>query len=162
MQNISIGKSYHIDDSFFLLVNDPCLMSNKENKHYRPHFFFFADPQTPGIFWAVPQSSQVAKYQAIVNKKIAKNKKCDTIVIGNYGGTDNAFLIQNMFPIIDRFVDHEHTINGTSVTIHNGLSNEITKKALKVLSLYRKGHTHLLYPDANKIYDIMVQELQKP
>ena len=50
---VSVGKSYHIKDSFFTLINDAKLMANKEGAHYRPHFFFFADPQTPGIYWEI-------------------------------------------------------------------------------------------------------------
>lgn len=96
--SVSVGKSYHIKDSFFSLVNDSKLMVNKEGNNCRPHFFFFEDTKTKGIYWAVPQSTKIAKYQAIIQQKIAKYDKCNTIVIGNFGGQDNAFLIQNMFP----------------------------------------------------------------
>mgnify|MGYP006978916432 FL=1 len=70
--SVSVGKSYHIKDSFFTLVNDDKLMANKEGNNYRPHFFFFADPQTTGIYWAVPQSTKVEKYQRIIQQKIKK------------------------------------------------------------------------------------------
>lgn len=52
--SVSVGKSYHIKDSFFSLVNDSKLMVNKEGNNYRPHFFFFEDTKTKGIYWAVP------------------------------------------------------------------------------------------------------------
>lgn len=157
--NITVGRSYHISDNFFTLVNDNKLMVNKENGHYRPHFFFFEDKKTKGIFWAVPQSTRVAKYQAIVRNKIAKYGKCDTIVIGNFGGRSSAFLIQNMFPVIAKYVDHEHTINGQSVNIHPALVQEITSCAQRVLSLHNKG-TNLVFPDIDRIYDLMIKELQ--
>lgn len=157
--NVSVGKSYHIKDLFFSLVNDDKLMSNKEGGKYRPHFFFFADPQVNGIYWAVPQSTKVAKYQSIVQQKIAKYGRCNTIVIGNFGGQDNAFLIQNMFPIIEKYVDHEHTIGGLSVNIHNSLSRTIISNAMQVLSLCRRGHK-LVFPDIEHIYDLMEKELQ--
>lgn len=64
--SVSVGKSYHIKDSFFSLVNDSKLMVNKEGNNYRPHFFFFEDTKTKGIYWAVPQSTKIAKYQAII------------------------------------------------------------------------------------------------
>ncbi len=81
--NVSVGKSYHIKDSFFSLVNDDKLMSNKESDNYRPHFFFFADPQIQGIYWAIPQSTKVAKYKMLVEQKTAKYGKCNTIIIAS-------------------------------------------------------------------------------
>lgn len=155
---VSVGKSYHIKDNFFSLVNDDKLMANKEGDNYRPHFFFFADPQIDGIYWAIPQSTRVAKYQALVQQKIAKYGRCNTIVIGNFGGRDNAFLIQNMFPIIEKYVDHEHTIGGLSVNIHNALAETIVSNAKQVLSLYNRGHK-LIFPDITRIYEMMKKEL---
>lgn len=96
--SVSVGKSYHIKDSFFSLVNDSKLMVNKEGNNYRPHFFFFEDTKTKGIYWAVPQSTKIAKYQAIIQQKIAKYGKCNTIVIGNFGGQDNAFFDSKYVP----------------------------------------------------------------
>lgn len=158
--NIIVGRSYHIKDAFFSLVNDDKLMSNREGNKYRPHFFFFADPQTDGIYWAVPQSTKVEKYQSLVRRKIEKYGKCNTIVIGKFGGQDNAFLIQNMFPITAKYVDHEHTIDGLSVNIHSSLSKAIITNAMQVLSLYRHGHRNIVFPDIAHIYDMMKSELQ--
>ena len=155
---INVGKSYHIKDAFFTLVNDPHLMTNKEGTNYRPHFFFFADTQTKGIYWAVPQSTKAAKYQSIIQKKITKYGRCNTIVIGSFGGQDNAFLIQNMFPVIEKYVDHEHTIGGVGVTIHKELSQTIISNAKEVLSLHKRGY-RLLFPDIDRIYRLMTNEL---
>lgn len=159
IMNVTVGKSYHINDAFFTLVNDPMLMANKEGSNYRPHFFFFADSQTPGIYWAVPQSSRVAKYSSIIQKKIAKYGKCNTILIGSFAGKDNAFLIQNMFPIIEKYVDHEHTISGIGVNIHSNLAENIISNAMQVLALHRRGYK-LIFPDVDRIYGIMKQELE--
>jgi len=155
---VNVGKSYHIKDEFFALARDPKLMANKEGENYRPHFFFFADPQVPGLFWAVPQSSRIAKYRAIMQQKIAKHGKCNTIVIGNFGGRDNAFLIQNMFPIIEKYIDHEHTIAGTSVNIHSSLAQSVISNAMQVLSLHKRGFP-LIFPDVDRIYNLMRAEL---
>lgn len=155
---VSVGKSYHIKNEFFTLVDDKNLMSNKEDNHYRPHFFFIADPQTQGIYWAIPQSSRVDKYREIIEKKIAKHGKCNTIVIGNFGGKDSVFLIQNMFPIIEKYVDHEHKIGGLSINVHNTLSDTITSNAKQVLLLHNRGYK-LVFPDITRIYKIMENEL---
>ncbi len=158
--DIRVGKSYHIKDEFFTLVNDQKLMENKEGVNYRPHFFFFADLHTEGIYWAVPQSTKVAKYRSIIQQKINKYGKCNTILIGNFGGHDNAFLIQNMFPVISKYVDHEHTINGVSVNIHNTLSGQIISNARQVLSLHKRGHK-VIFPDIDRIYELMKHELKE-
>lgn len=155
---VSVGKSYHIKDEFFELVKDDKPMANKEGGSYRPHFFFFADPKTAGIYWAVPQSSRVEKYRLLINQKIKKYGRCNTIVVGEFGGRDSAFLIQNMFPIIEKYVDHEHTIGGMSVIIHTALSETIISDAHQVLALWQRGYK-LVFPDIDKIYAIMQREL---
>ena len=158
--SVSVGKSYHLKDSFFALAADDNLMKNKEDGHYRPHYFCVADPTTEGIYWAIPQSTKVEKYERIMQNKIERSKshRCDTIVIGNFGGKDNAFLIQNMFPITDKYIDHEHLIDGSSVTVHDALCSEIETKALRVLNLHKRG-IHILFPDVDRIYGIMHTEL---
>ncbi len=97
---IQQGLGYHIQDAFFREINDPCLMSNKENQHYRPHFLALADIHNPNIYWMIPISSQYSKYQSIVNNQIQRYGKCTKIVLASYAGQDAAFLIQNAFPII--------------------------------------------------------------
>jgi hypothetical protein len=91
------------------------LMRNKEMvdevEHGRPCFFAFKDSKTPGIYWCVPISSKIAKYTYIYNRKIerqkergVKNPKCNTICFGEVMGANRAFLIQNMFPITEKYV----------------------------------------------------------
>lgn len=160
--SVDVEKSYHIKDDFFALVggkNDG-LMQNKENGQYRPHYFCLKDTSTEGIYWAIPQSTQTEKYEKLRLQKIEKDphNRCDTIIIGNYNCKPNAFLIQNMFPIIDKYIDHEHTVGGASVTIHQSLSEEIKTSAFRVLSLHRRG-CKLMFPDVDKIYQIMKSEL---
>lgn len=89
---ICVGKSYHIKDTFFQKVTDSNLMANKEGNRYRPHFFFIADPEIDGIYWAIPQSTKIEKYRAIIEKKVKRYGKCNTIIIAKFGGCDNAFL----------------------------------------------------------------------
>ena len=96
---ISEGYFYHISDSYFELVNEPTLMSNKENGGYRPHYLAIRDHHNPEIFWMVPVSSRYAKFQAIWQKQVDKYGRCTKIVLGKCGGWDAAYLIQNAFPI---------------------------------------------------------------
>ena len=99
---IKEGYVYHIKNSYFELVNDNKLMKNHEGNSTRPNYFC-VKMENNDILWFIPMSSKVEKYKTIVEDKIKKYKKCDTIVIGNYRGKDHAFLIQNMFPITVQF-----------------------------------------------------------
>ena len=77
------GHFYYIRDEYFRDFQDEKLMSNKEisqgQAHDRPCFYAFEDKKT-GLFWLIPISSQVEKYEAIYDKKVAKYKRCDTLV----------------------------------------------------------------------------------
>ena len=156
--NNYINLSYHLKDDFFNLVQDKHLMKNKENGNYRPHYFCFQDSDNPDIYWAIPQSTQVAKFRQIYNAKVKKYGLCNTIIFGKFSGRDNAFLIQNMFPIISKYIDHEHTVNGKPVNVHPKLAKEIVRNAKQVLILYKKG-IKLIFPDIDNIYSIMEKEL---
>jgi len=46
-----------------------------------------------------------------------KYKKCDTIVIGNYRGREHAFLIQNMFPTLEKYIEQEYKKAGISIKV---------------------------------------------
>ena len=73
----------------------------------------------------IPISSQADKYKGIIEKKKKRYGKCNTIVIGLFAGKENAFLIQNAFPVIEKYFDHIHTIQEQPVTtfeLKEGLS----------------------------------------
>ena len=42
------GCFYHISDKFFLEVNEPSLMANKEDGNYRPHYLAIRDQKFSG------------------------------------------------------------------------------------------------------------------
>ena len=46
--------------------------------------------------------------QANCETKGKKYGRCNTIVIGKFAGKENAYLIQNAFPIIGKYLDHIH------------------------------------------------------
>ena len=99
------GYVYHIKDEFFSKVQDEKLMQNKENSNFRPTYFCLRDPQTD-LLWMIPMSSRYAKYQALYEKQRQKYGKCITLVLGEFDGKKAAFLLQNMFPTSERYLDH--------------------------------------------------------
>ncbi|MCM1101250.1 MAG: hypothetical protein NC398_07680 [Acetatifactor muris] len=156
---IQQGYSYHIKDEFFDMVQDKCLMRNKENGNYRPHFYAIQDKKNQALYWMIPISSQVDKYKSIIEKKKRKYGKCNTIVIGKFAGKENAFLIQNAFPVIAKFLDHIHTVENKPVTVHDELNRVLVENLREVLALHNRG-INLIYTDVAKIKAIMEQELE--
>ena len=76
-------------------------MQNKEGGTYRPTFYCLRDSKT-SLLWMVPLSSRVKKFKAIHDKQVTTYGKCLTIVLGEFDGKEAAFLLQNMFPNINR------------------------------------------------------------
>ena len=156
---IQQGYSYHIKDEFFDMVQDKYLMSNKENGNYRPHFYAIQDKRNQALFWMIPISSQVDKYKGIVEKKKKKYGKCNTIIIGKFAGKENAFLIQNAFPVIAKFFDHIHVVESKPVTVHNEFNRILRENLREVLAMHNRG-INLIYTDIAKIKATMEQELE--
>lgn len=152
------GYSYHIKDEFFDLIQDHYLMSNKENGDYRPHFYAVRDKKNAKIYWMIPISSQVEKYEMILENKKKKYGKCNTIVIGKFAGKKNAFLIQNAFPIIEKYLDHVHTIQEKPVVVHKELNRILVENLGEVLALYNRG-MRLTFTDIGAIRNIIEKEL---
>lgn len=156
------GYFYFLKDSYFKKVEDEKLSLNKGDLHGRPCFFSFEDNKT-GVKWMVPISSKVEKYKGIYEKKVKKLGKCDTIVFAYVRGQERAFLIQNMCPVIDSYIQNEYIDINTNeaVVISNKSKEEVIKKSKKVLGLVRKGFSKLVFTDILGIEAIMVNELVK-
>ena len=140
------------------LAADDTLMSNYENGHYRPHFFAVKDSKNSAIFWMTPVSSRYAKFQSIHDKQVTKYGRCTKIVLGNCGGKDAAFLIQNAFPVTADFFDHIHTSQGQPLTLHEGTTKTIVSNLHYNLKLHKRG-IRLFFADIDRIYHLMKEQL---
>lgn len=59
--------------------------------------------------WMILLSSQIDKYKRIVEKKEKLGKPCDIIHIVKLDDSrQSAFLIQDMFPITDGYIEREY------------------------------------------------------
>jgi hypothetical protein len=96
---IKTGYLYHIKDEYFDVVNDNNLMTNHERGKKRPTYFTIKDKE---ILWFIPLSSKIEKYQKVVETKIKKYGRCDTILIREVLGKDSAILFQNAFPTLEK------------------------------------------------------------
>ncbi len=156
MSNIDAGKFYFLLDNFFSDFPDSDLQRNKEmingQKHSRPCFYSFCDDNSE-LYWFIPISSGVQKYRKVYDNKIKKYHRCDTIMFGNVLGYEKAFLIQNMFPTIPKYI-HEcylHKNSGIPVEVQEDFRDKLISRAKKVLNDYRKGNTFLIFPDVISI-----------
>ena len=86
--------------------------------------------------------------------------KCNTIVIGIFAGKENAFLIQNTFPVIKKYFDHVHTIQEKPVIIHKKLDKVLVENLNEVLAMYNRG-VKLTFTDIETIKSIMEEESKK-
>ena len=136
---LETGYVYHIKDEYFEFAKDEKLMKNHENGNTRPTYFCIKNANSK-ILWFIPMSSKVEKYRKLQEQKIKKNGVCDTIVIGKYRRIDAAFLIQNIFPITEKYIDHIDTIRNEAVSVVEGTQKEITDKVNKIFMLKSKRY----------------------
>ncbi len=136
------GYVYHIKDEYFEKVNDNMLMQNKENGTYRPTFYCLKDEKT-SLLWMVPLSSRVDKFRAIHDKQAKKYGRCLTIVLGEFDGKSAAFLLQNMFPVTEYYLDHIHTRNNNPVPVKHSIHSEINTNMKRLRQLHKRGRIQI-------------------
>lgn len=129
---------YVIKDQFFLDMNEPYLKGNKEGN--RPHYYCFEDAES-GVYWMIPLSSRVEKYRAILNKRLAAGKPCDTLYIAKLDNDrESAFLIQDIFPITENYIEREYTVAGNPMMLTSEhVVSDVEKRARKIVGLLKRG-----------------------
>ena len=133
-------------------------MENKENGNFRPTYFCLKDEKT-SLLWVVPMSSRVEKYQPLYDRQVEKYGKCITIVMGEFDGKKAAFLLQNMFPITENYLDHIHTKNGNPVPVNTTIQKIIHQDMQQIRQLIKRN-CKIVFPDVRNIERIMIHELQ--
>lgn len=136
---IENGKFYFIKDEFFKIFKNYQLMSNKENGSKRPCYFCFNDLENQEIIWFVPISSKVEKYRQIYDSKKKTRKKVYNFVFGKILGKERTFLIQNIFPITEKYVENKYQNKKEDVEITESLKKEVIQTAMDVIRLAQKG-----------------------
>lgn len=153
---IKTGYLYHIKDEFFDIINDNNLMSKHEKGKKRPTYFTIKDGD---ILWFIPLSSQVEKYQKIIDKKLKKYGRCDTILIREILGKDSVILLQNAFPTLEKYIDHVHMMdNGKPAKVVNSIKDEILEYFNYMLKLKKNG-INLFFTDVDKMKNKLLDEI---
>ena len=152
---VQTGYIYHIKDEFLDKINDKSLMTNHENGHARPTYFTIKDKD---ILWFIPLSSKVEKYEKIVDNKMKRYGRCDTILIREVLGKDAAILLQNAFPTLEKYIDHPHLLeNGKPAKVVETLKEEILQNFEYLLKLKSKG-VNLFFTDIDKIKEKLTEK----
>lgn len=155
---------YFVADSFFKDFPDPNLMKNKiavnGKRHDRPCFFAMIDKTQEGLFWLIPISSRVEKYKGIYAKKVQRYGKCNTICFAKVLGRESAFLIQNIFPITQKYISNTYIDRNTlnAVTISDDEAKKIINNAHDVLKLHNRG-INIIFPKVDTIRNTLIKQL---
>ena len=128
-----------IKDEFFDIFKDYKLMQNKENGNKRPYYFCFNDPESENKIWFVPISSKVEKYKVIYENKKKFRKKVYNFVFGKVLGKEKAFLIQNIFPTTEYYIESKYQNKKQDVEITETLKKEVIQTSMDVIKLAKKG-----------------------
>ncbi len=158
---ILTGNLYFVSDNFFAKIRDPYLKINYDNTK-RPHYFAFKDNKT-GLYWLVPCSSKIEKFEYLIRKKQEQHKPTDTIKIVKIFNRKTVLLFQDMFPVITKYIDGQYIKGGQPVRIADPkLIQELEKNARKIINLLHRGVRFTpTQPDIIRIEKIMLRELQE-
>ena len=152
---------YKIKEQFFEDFPDENLKKNKGEN--RPCYFCFKDTKSD-LLWMIPMSTQIEKYKRIIEGRQKENKPCDILHVAKLdNGRESAFLVQDIFPVVEKYILGEYTFNGSALKItSDALADAIEHKARTVLILIRKGVKLLgTQPDVLKIEKELLSILSK-
>lgn len=154
-------------DNFYFLSDEYCnmfkghgVMSNKEvdedGLHRRPCFYLLKDPKNDDIYWMIPISSKVEKYEKILNKKLLKYKTYDGLEFGYVKGRKAAFLLQNICPvreehIVEKYIDE---ITQEPIKIPNDVRRKLNAKGRKLINKFYNGEKSTL-TDLDYIFSVI-------
>ena len=149
---------YIIKDKFFEDMPDPYLKGNKAGN--RPHFYCFEE-STTGIYWMIPLSSKVDKFKRMIEQKEKAGKPCDILhIVKLDDDRESVFLIQDMFPITENYIEREYTIAGNHLMLTSEhVAKEIEQKARKVVGMLKRGVKFMpTQPDVISILNKLTQK----
>ncbi|MCL2204146.1 MAG: hypothetical protein FWB88_09450 [Defluviitaleaceae bacterium] len=149
------GYVYHIKDEYFTVANDDKLMRNREGGAFRPTYYCLKDDKTE-LLWVIPMSRRAEKYDVFMQKDISRYGRCLKIVIGEYTDARAAFLLQNMFPILPKYIDHIHMVKQNPVPVDTRLQTQIDRNFRELLRLQRRG-IKIVFPDILRLERLMME-----
>lgn len=158
---IIAGNLYFVSDDFFAKIQDPYLKTNYVSTK-RPHYFAFRDSRT-SLYWLVPCSSKIEKFERLIQKKQGQHKPTDTIKIVNVFDRKTVLLFQDMFPVTAKYIDAQYIKGNQPVRIADPkIVQGLEKNAFKIVNLIHRGIRFTpTQPDIIKIEEMMLAELEE-
>jgi len=79
-------------------------------------------------------------------------------MISEIANKPSVILIQNAFPVLEKYIDHPHIVDGKPLKVIDTLKDEILKNFKYLMELKKSGR-NLFFPDIDRIKEIMLEEL---
>ena len=151
---------YIIKEEFFHKFNYIDLKGNKDE--HRPHYCCFSDPNNDKLLWVIPMSHKIEKFEKLIASRTQENRPCDIVEIIKINNNKSAMLMQDMFPITEKYIARPYTINNIPLVIKNEQQiSIINKKAKNILRLInRHVKVNPTQPDVLKIKEVLLEELE--
>lgn len=133
-------------------------MQNKSTTK-RPHYYAVRDRKT-GLYWMIPCSSKVEKYQRIIDRRNKGGHATATIKIKSIAGRKSALLLQDMFPVSEKYVEPYYR-GGHPVRIGDpDIIKELERASNQVIGMIRAGIKFTKYqPDTMRIERLLLEEI---
>ena len=96
------------------------------------------------------------KYKTIYENKKKNRKKVYNFVFGKVLGKEKAFLIQNIFPTTEVYIESKYQNDSKDVEIAESLKNEIIKTAMNTIILAKKG-VHIPFYNIIEMKNILLK-----
>ncbi|MDR1460430.1 MAG: hypothetical protein LBI78_02160 [Campylobacteraceae bacterium] len=155
------GCIYFIADKFFEKIDDPYLKINYEFTK-RPHYLALQDIAT-SLYWLVPCSSKVEKFEHIIKQKQLNHKPTNGIKILIIRSRKTVLLFQDMFPIDEKYIEKQYIRDNEPVMIADTkIVAELERNAKKIITLLRRGIKFTpTAPNIKHIEKLMLEEIIK-
>jgi hypothetical protein len=162
---MQIGSLYFVKDEFYERFKDYGLLENKiivdGKEHNRPCCYLFKfNEDNEDIYWLIPISSQVTKYEEQYRHSMEKYGMCDNISFGYVLGERCAFLPQNLFPVTKEYINNVYIDKNTNrpINVPVDLMAELNAKARKKIR-YNKMGKKLGLSNALGIYEELKKDI---
>lgn len=129
---------YVLSEDYFAKYGTKYTMDNKHGA--RPYYFAVAAQN--GILWLVPLSSKVEKFRLSIEADEKRHGKgsCIFHYIAKVKGKESAFLIGDVIPATEKYIDHAFTVGGVPFIIGDKADiKAIQSKLSRFLTLVRRG-----------------------
>ncbi len=98
----------------------------------------------------------------LINNRIKDKKPCDILQIIEIGNSKSVLLIQDMFPITEKYIERPYTINGVPLIIKSEKYIKVlNRKAQNIYRLIHRGvKLNPTQPDVMSIKSRLLNEIE--